>query len=486
MSSSRSVVLIVGAGVAGLSAARRLEENSVENFLLLEGSQRAGGRVSSQRLREEEEGEEAPRVELGAQWIHGEKDNVVHEVARALHFLPPDDSASVEDSEAIVIDNEGRLVRDEGKLTQMMMIISSVEEEMAKLTITELMKYESLEDFYKARVRFQIEERGLQTDSDFEELSRLYLDWYGQLQGSINGWDWKETAAYQNWVYRECEGNETTTLKPGLSYQQLIERYAGSVLEKVKFDRLVTRIELEENQVRVRTSHGEEFLADYAIITLPLGVLKADHAKLFRPALPDWKQKAINEMGFGANVKIFLIFETKISQMVPGLRPAGFNFLRAGGGEGEDGSAGKWSDGVFGFYPDQSDPFTLVAWLSGAQARQAEELGEDEVLEEMSDLVARLLVPAFPQFQPPRRCLVTSWSSSPLTRGSYSYLSPATPPGTPDLLARPVSQRLLWAGEASHPHYFSTVHGAMESGWREADRIRDFLLAAGGRGDEAQ
>ena len=412
-------------------------------------------------------------VELGAQWIHGEKDNVVYEVARELHFLPSDQTAgSVEESEAIIIDNEGKVVRDDGKITQMMMIISSVEEEMNKLTVTELMKYKNLKDYYETQVKLQIEERGLMTDSDFDQFSSSYLHWYGQLQGSINGWDWTETASYQNSVYRECEGNETTTIKPGLSYQQLIETYAESVLEKVRFNRLVTKIAQEEDRVRVETSSGEHYLADYAIITLPLGVLKADHAKLFEPALPEWKQKAINDMGFGANAKIFLIFETEISEMVPDLRPAGFNFLRTGSDVGDGGD--KWSDAVFGFYPDQSDPFSLVCWLAGPPARLVEELPEEEVLEEMTELVSRLLVPAFPLFLPPRRCEVTSWVSSPLTRGSYSFLSPASSPSSPDLLARPVG-RLLWAGEASHPHYFSTVHGAMETGWREADRLRDIL-----------
>ena len=134
---------------------------------------------------------------------------------------------------------------------------------------------------------------------------------------------------------------------------------------------------------------------------------------------------------------------------------------------------------MFGFYPDQSDPFTLVAWLSGPQARQVEEVPEDEVLLEMTELVSRLLVPSFPLFLPPRRCQVTTWCSSHLSRGSYSFLSPTSPPDTPEVLGRPVNKRLLWAGEASHPHYFSTVHGAMQTGWREADRIRDFLQAAG-------
>ena len=454
--------MIVGAGVAGLSAAVRLAEAGLEDVTVLEAGQRVGGRVCSQAIRQVQG---AARVELGAQWIHGEKDNVVFDIAKKFDFLPAV-SASVEESEAIFIDNEGKLQEDDEQLGNMMKIISSVEEDMKKMTITHLKEFRNLQEYYEARVNQEMKERGLTADSDFASLSSSYLHWYGQLQGSINGWAWTETASYQNLVYRECEGDETTTLKTELSYQELVEKYADSVLDKVKFDRMVEKVEYSEDNVKITTSSGDQFLADYAVITLPLGVLKADQAKLFSPALPGWKQLAIQQMGFGANAKVFLIFATKISEMVPDLRPAGFNFLRTEGSRTES----SWTDSVFGLYPDQADPFTLVAWLSGTAARQVEELPEAELLQGMSWLVSVFLVPAFPHFSLPVTCRVTPWCSSHLSRGSYSFLGPASPASSPEVLARPVG-RLLWAGEASHQHYFSTVHGAMETGWREADRI---------------
>ena len=379
MSLSKCKVVIVGAGVAGLSAAVSLVERGLGDLLVVEGSERAGGRVWSQAIREEAG---AARVERGAQWIHGQQDNVVFDIAKQLDFLPPV-SASIEESEAIFIDSAGKVQEDEERLANMMMIISSVEEDMKKMTLTQLTEFQNLKEYYETGVKMQIEERGLGSDCKFGELCRSYLDWYGQLQGSINGWDWRETASYQNLVYRECEGDETTTIKTELSYQELILRYADSVLEKVKFGRMVERIESSEEKVRVITKSGEQFLADYAIITLPLGVLKAHHANLFSPALPDWKQLAIQQMGFGANAKVFVIFERKVCEIVADLRPAGFNFLR------EERTFSHWTDSVFGLYPDQSDPFTLVAWLGGAVARQVEELPQAEVLDGMSEIVSR-------------------------------------------------------------------------------------------------
>ncbi len=66
------------------------------------------------------------------------------------------------------------------------------------------------------------------------------------------------------------------------------------------------------------------------------------------------------------------------------------------------------------------------------------------------------------------------WHSDPLVRGSYSYMSVegeemGVVPGA--LSFTPTTACLRFAGEATHPHHFSTVHGAIESGWREVDKI---------------
>lgn len=53
---------------------------------------------------------------------------------------------------------------------------------------------------------------------------------------------------------------------------------------------------------------GRTFVADAAVITVPLGVLKSNRIK-FEPRLPEWKEAAINELGVGIENKIILHFE---------------------------------------------------------------------------------------------------------------------------------------------------------------------------------
>ena len=80
---SRHKVIIIGAGAAGLAAAVRLDSLNIDDVLVLEASEaRVGGRVWSERLRGE-----GPRVEMGAQWIHGEEGNMVYKLASDLGFL---------------------------------------------------------------------------------------------------------------------------------------------------------------------------------------------------------------------------------------------------------------------------------------------------------------------------------------------------------------------------------------------------------------
>ena len=72
---------------------------------------------------------------------------------------------------------------------------------------------------------------------------------------------------------------------------------------------------------------------------------------------------------------------------------------------------------------------------------------------------------------PPLASQVTRWRSDPFSRGSYTYPTLGTRAEDPERLAQPVGQRLLFAGEGTVSAYFGTVHGALMSGVREAQRL---------------
>ena len=108
--------------------------------------------------------------------------------------------------------------------------------------------------------------------------------------------------------------------------------------------------------------------------------------------------------------------------------------------------------------------------FKGEGAKYMETLSTEIV---KSDLMKRLR-----EFKPdlpdPIKVVITKWNSNENTLGSYSYQTVNSVQGGvgPRNLAKPVGDGcVLFAGEATNEKHYSTVHGAIESGWREADRI---------------
>ena len=108
--------------------------------------------------------------------------------------------------------------------------------------------------------------------------------------------------------------------------------------------------------------------------------------------------------------------------------------------------------------------------IIGEGAKYMETLSTEQV---KTDLMRRLreFIPTLPD---PMKIVITRWGSNQNILGAYSYPTvDSVKAGVgPKNLAEPIGdERVLFAGEATNAKYFSTVHGAIESGWREADRI---------------
>lgn len=178
-------------------------------------------------------------------------------------------------------------------------------------------------------------------------------------------------------------------------------------------------------------------------------------------------------MGMGLVSKIYLEYEEtwwpKDSE--------GFGFIfNESSNYTKDEIEQDWTRAILGIYQVLHRDKILTVWLAGIGAKKAESLDDDQVLEDVYQFMRKFLKNEFPKMPRPIDIEVSRWGSNPLTLGTYSYHSLdtiASGVSTSDL-AEPVG-KLLFAGEATHPHYFSTVHGAIESGYREADRILECI-----------
>ena len=110
-------------------------------------------------------------------------------------------------------------------------------------------------------------------------------------------------------------------------YSKLVEHLRAQLpKDALRFNQVVEKIEYDlDNSVRVTAFNPKDnkrttYEARYLLSTLPLGILKEQHAKIFSPRLPDEKIMAIENIGFGVLNKFFFIFDKPLDEKIGGLK----------------------------------------------------------------------------------------------------------------------------------------------------------------------
>ncbi|NWS68533.1 PAOX oxidase, partial [Crotophaga sulcirostris] len=243
--------------------------------------------------------------------------------------------------------------------------------------------------------------------------------------------------------------------------------------------------EARDFPVQVECEDGDTFLADHVIITVPLGFLKEHHQEFFQPPLPEQKAEAIRRLGFGTNNKIFLEFEQPFWEPQQEYIKVVWEDESALEEPSTDLEA-NWFKKLIGFVvlkPPEQHGHVLCGFIAGKESEYMETLSDTEVLSTMTHILRTLT--GNPHLPAPRSMLRSKWHSTPYTWGSYTYVAVGSSGADIDLLAQPMPQdpkdprplQLLFAGEATHRTFYSTTHGALLSGWREAERLNEFFGA---------
>jgi len=402
-------IVVVGAGMSGLAAARRLADAGMD-VTVLEARDRIGGRTWTNTSL-------GVPIDLGGAWIHGPEGNPLTELA---------DQAGAKrvetDFDRPVVYQDGRelsseVVQDTLKRWQdITKALAPLSEEAGEdeSVATGLAEVADMND---PLIQWAVASEIVgEYATDPDELSlKYYLG-----EGEFGGGDF---------------------ILPG-GYQQLTQHLAKGLTIKLSTE--VTKITHSGSAVRIETSQGG-FDADRVIVTIPLGVLKAGTIA-FDPPLPDEKQAAIAKLGFGLLDKVVLKFDQPFwpDADVIGLA-------------GSDQPVSMLINGE-----TFADAPLLVGLRGGSDARAREALNDQDAV---AQVVAALKAPN------PTGSLVTRWAEDPFARGSYSFVAVGSSPDDMEVLGEPVGERLLFAGEATNPEYFATVHGAYLSGVREAERI---------------
>ncbi|XP_076240610.1 uncharacterized protein LOC143183085 [Calliopsis andreniformis] len=475
---NKSQIVIIGAGAAGIAAAARLLERGLENIIILEGKDRIGGRIHTVKFADNV-------VELGAQWVHGERGNIVFDLASPYKLL--DSSRCFNDfSGHIFITAKGE-VMTKTEATETLKIYYDISEQMSD----DINNARSYGEYFINKFYQIFEKNPFTTREKAEQL----LDWMQKFDNSIQCSDsWFEVSAKELSKYWTCEGDLVLnwkyhgykTIFDLLSQKVLNTKSTSPIMERIEFNKGVTNIDYSSsNNIIIKTNDGSKYTASYVIFTPSLGVLKEKHNTMFTPPLPDKKQHAIKGLNIGTVNKIFLEFSNRWWPE----DCAGFSLIWSREDKAEFlksyGQDYEWLCDIFAFIPVDYQPRVLCAWISGKHAKEIELLSDNDISDGLYLLLEMFLSKTY-NISKFDQMLRSSWYTDEYFRGCYSFRSKTTEKMNVESkdLADPITATdgkpiILFAGEATHDHYFSTVHGAIETGFREADRIIHFQRMCG-------
>ncbi|XP_025071817.1 spermine oxidase isoform X3 [Alligator sinensis] len=227
-----------------------------------------------------------------------------------------------------------------------------------------------------------------------------------------------------------------------------------------------------------------EFIpADHVIVTVSLGVLKKHHKSMFHPRLPEEKVMAIEKLGISTTDKIFLEFEEPFWS--PECNSIQFVWEDEAESESLTYPEELWYKKICSFdvlYPPERYGHVLSGWICGEEALIMEKYDDETVAETCTEMLRKFtgFDPGNPNIPKPRRILRSSWGSNPRFRGSYSYTQVGSSGVDVEKLAKPLPytesskttpMQVMFSGEATHRKYYSTTHGALLSGQREAAHL---------------
>lgn len=431
-------VIIIGAGISGLAAARELLAAGYE-VQVLEARERIGGRTHT-------DSSLGVDFDLGAAWIHGPHGNPITPLAKQFGVTWGTTDFNNESGKAMLaFDKHGRAL-DMTAYTRGMnqyrggtyQLFGSI---LCERPPESCQSYADLLAFGLPNVDPESMEPDERLGYEYAAVIRpQYEDNSDMVQ-----MDWRLGGAYL-----KLPGGDY--LLYGGGFKKIVDGLAEGVA--IALNTAVSHIRYTAEGVTITTSAGDTHTADHVVVTVPLGVLKAGQIS-FDPPLPEAKQGAIERIGFGVYEKIAL----KFPHIFWPLEPERINYVN----DDDPQLFTSWLNNAH--YTGQP---ILAAYHAGSRARYINEWDDDQLIAACMAVLRKLFGDDIPE---PVAYARSSWQKDPYSQGAYSFAQVGQQPEDQAALAEPLHGRVFFAGEALHPNYFGTVHGAYETGLKAARTI---------------
>lgn len=409
---SKYDLVIIGAGAAGLRAAMEAERKCL-SYVLLEAKSRIGGRAFT------ENGRLGVPFDCGAYWMH---------------------SASMNPFPAIA-DELGFVYRKGGRQRQVFIDDRwATDEEMRER-----------EAYFERNVAAVIQAGRMGKDVPFTDILEKNERWRPLLDqwiAAVNGVDPDRASTLDHSNYRDT--GENWPVRDG--YGALLARHAANV--PVETNTPAERIHWSGSEVRVETPKGT-LSAQAAILTVSTGVLASEVIR-FEPTLPEWKLSAVYAVPMGMANKVAFAFDRNVFD-IP-----------------DDMSATVYANSsrTLGFQIRHFGRNVVSGYLGGRLSSEMERAGPRAMTEFALEKLKKIFGSGIVKHL--TGTITTAWESDPFIRGAYSAARPGEAHRRAEL-ALPLNGRLFFAGEATSPDFFTTVHGAYFSGSRVVNSVERII-----------
>jgi len=409
-------IIVIGAGISGLAAAKKLKEKGF-NVIVLEAQDKVGGRLRTNRTL-------GVAFDEGASWIHGTTRNPITTLAQQAGM------------NTAFTDDFSRKSYDIGGVLRSVTTYENAETEYYTM-LDSLMNNGSATQSFETV--FNAQYPGYANDRLWKFFLSTYLTF-----------DLGDVDKLSSLLYNEGEefGGEERIATNG--YDTIPNHLANGL--NVHLSQRVSKIDYTNAKIKV-THNGTTTETDYVLVTVPLGVLKANTIQ-FIPTLPATKLTAIQKVGMNCVNKFLLTWDTAF-----------------------------WDDVQYISYtPEIKDKFNyfvnvkkvnpnvnaLMTFAYADYARQTETMTDTQIIDEIMIHLRDIYGNSIPN---PTNILRTKWNTNENSFGAYSYTAVGTEMIHFDDLAEEINDKLFFGGEHTEADYFSTAHGAYLSGIREADKI---------------
>lgn len=410
-------IIIIGAGAAGLFAARKLSAAG-HSVTVLEGGDRTGGRIFTTQPA----GFVQP-IEEGAEFVHGKLPLTMQLLKEAGVAYQP---------------VAGKMIRVKND------------------------RWSEQEEFVEGWDELIHRMAGLKTDMTLSDFLQQYFgdEKYTGLRKSARrfaeGFDVADPSEvsvmglHEEWMKEQ----EDQYRIPG-GYTQLIQYLQQACVAHgciIQLNCVVRTVRWETDKVQAVTADGRTFTAQKAIITVPLGVLQApsQHATAiaFEPAI-DAVNNAVQQIGYGSVVKVYLQFSA----------PFWFEYRKDIGFLLSEETIPTWWTQL----PDSTP--VLTGWLGGPQAAKFKDAADEAIIQQALQSLANIFSMSVEQLKTLMTAShVVKWQANEFSLGAYSYSKLFTA-GARKLLNEPVQHTLYFAGEAYYDgEAGGTVEAALHSG----------------------